>query len=152
METIKELVVDEIKAIDEDMCEYEPGSEQYNSAVTRMDKLMSRLVDMEKVTTENKKLELENKKLDYDAKKFSIEDKKIEVDSKRTMNEYIIAQAQIDDERNDRLVKNVLSGLGIALPLLVTIWGTCKSIQFEKDGTFTTIMGRGFVQKLLPKK
>ena len=142
METIKELVVDEIKAIDEDMCEYEPGSEQYNSAVTRM----------EKITTENKKLELENKKLDYDAKRFSIEDKKIEVDSKRTMNEYIIAQAQIDDERNDRLVKNVLSGLGIALPLLVTIWGTCKSIQFEKDGTFTTIMGRGFVQKLLPKK
>lgn len=58
----------------------------------------------------------------------------------------------IDDERKDRVVKNVISVVGIAVPIVVTIWGTKKSFEFEKEGTITTIMGRGFIQKLLPKK
>lgn len=58
----------------------------------------------------------------------------------------------IDDERKDRIVKNVISAVGIVVPIAVTIWGTKKSFEFEKEGTITTIMGRGFIQKLLPKK
>lgn len=61
-------------------------------------------------------------------------------------------EAAREEERKDRLVKNVLTGAGIIIPTLVTIWGTCKSIKFEETGTITTIMGRGFIQKLLPKK
>ena len=56
------------------------------------------------------------------------------------------------DEKKDRLIKNILGGAGIILPLLVTIWGTKVSLKFEEEGTFTTIMGRGFINKLLPKK
>jgi hypothetical protein len=56
------------------------------------------------------------------------------------------------EERKDRVVKNCLTASGIVLPILVTIWGTVKSLRFEETGSVTTIMGRGFVNKLLPKK
>lgn len=58
----------------------------------------------------------------------------------------------IDDERKDRLVKNCISVAGIVIPIGVAIWGTVVSINFEKEGTITTVMGRGWINKLLPKK
>ena len=58
----------------------------------------------------------------------------------------------IDDERKDRIVKNVISVAGIVVPIGVAIWGTVVSINFEKEGTITTLMGRGWINKLLPKK
>jgi hypothetical protein len=57
-----------------------------------------------------------------------------------------------EDEKKDRFIRNVLTGLGIAVPTITTIWGTLKSFKFEETGTVTTIMGRGFINKLLPKK
>lgn len=56
------------------------------------------------------------------------------------------------EEKKDRLIRNIISGATVVLPILVTIWGTKKSFEFEKEGTITTIMGRGFINKLLPKK
>ena len=77
-------------------------------------------------------------------------DKKIEM--YKAESEQLIKQQQLEDEKKDRLVKNIMTAAGIALPLLVTIWGTKVSLKFEEEGTFTTIMGRGFINKLLPKK
>lgn len=77
-------------------------------------------------------------------------DRKIEMT--KVENEQLFREKQMEDEKKDRLIKNILSAAGIALPLLVTIWGTKVSLKFEEEGTFTTIMGRGFIQKLLPKK
>lgn len=56
------------------------------------------------------------------------------------------------EEQKDRLIRNIISGASVVLPIFVTIWGTKKSFEFEKEGTITTIMGRGFINKLLPKK
>lgn len=61
------------------------------------------------------------------------------------------AEAIIDD-RKDRFVKNVISGASIVVPLGVAVWGTVVSLNFEKEGTVTTIFGRGWINKLLPKK
>lgn len=66
--------------------------------------------------------------------------------------EYEEKQVQADEDRKDRIIKNVLTGLGIILPIGVTIWGTNKTLKFEETGTVTTLMGRGFINKLLPKK
>ena len=52
----------------------------------------------------------------------------------------------------DKTVGYTINVAGIVLPLLVTIWGTKVSLKFEETGSFTTIMGRGFINKLLPKK
>ena len=59
---------------------------------------------------------------------------------------------QMKNEKTDRIVKNCLTAGSIVLPLGVTIWGTIKSIEFEKEGTITTILGRAFINKLLHKK
>lgn len=59
---------------------------------------------------------------------------------------------QMKEDKIDRIVKNCLTGVGIILPIFVTVWGTKASFEFEKEGTVTTIMGRGFINKLLPKK
>ena len=71
-------------------------------------------------------------------------------------DEYVIEPLergkQMEEEKKDRWIKNGLAAAGIIIPTLVTIWGTVKSIKFEETGTITTIMGRGFINKLLPKK
>ena len=56
------------------------------------------------------------------------------------------------EEKKDRLIKHCINVASIVLPVGVTIWGTLKSFKFEQEGTITTIMGRGFINKLLPKK
>jgi hypothetical protein len=76
--------------------------------------------------------------------------KKIEMD--KAKSEQLFREQQLEDEKKDRLIKNAISVAGIVLPLAVTIWGTKVSLKFEEEGTFTTIMGRGFINKLLPKK
>lgn len=58
-------------------------------------------------------------------------------------------------DRNERIDRWIQSGIqiaGIVVPCCVTIWGTNKILKFEIDGTVTSIIGRGFVNKLLPKK
>ena len=56
------------------------------------------------------------------------------------------------EEKKDRLIRHGINVASIVLPICVTIWGTLKSFKFEEEGTVTTIMGRGFINKLLPKK
>ena len=61
---------------------------------------------------------------------------------------------QTNDKRN-RLIGHVLTGVTAAAGIAVTVWGTKASINFEKDGVFTTIMGKNFVNslgKFIPKK
>ena len=62
--------------------------------------------------------------------------------------EYELKKQQLREDKKDRLVKNIMAGAGIALPLLVTIWGTIVSLNFEKEGVVTTGAGRGFINKL----
>ena len=85
----------------------------------------------------------------------SIEMRKVEADiiHKTTVNEQDseLKKQQIEDEKKDRKIKNLMTGLGVVLPLAVTVWGTIVSLNFEKTGTVTTGIGRGFINKLLPK-
>lgn len=58
----------------------------------------------------------------------------------------------VNEDKKDRLIKNGIAIGGIVIPTVVTIWGTIKSLKFEEEGSVTTIVGRGFINKLLPKK
>ena len=86
----------------------------------------------------------------------AIEIEKIEIEAKDKAKareiEASLKQAQMEEDRKDRRVKNGIAIGGIVLPLAVTIWGTFKTLKFEEEGTVTTIMGRGFINKLIPKK
>ena len=75
----------------------------------------------------------------------ALEEKRLDIECMRE------AEKMAEDRKN-RIVQYALSAAGILIPTLVTIWGTNKSLKFEEEGTVTTIMGRGFISKLLPKK
>ena len=105
-----------------------PGSDEHKATLDSVTKLMDRLIEIEKI------------EVDCDDRAAIRE------------NEQRLKEQQMDDEKKDRLVKNILNAAGILLPLIVTIWGTRVSLKFEEEGTITTAMGRGFIQRLLPKK
>lgn len=126
--SIKTLLNDEIKDQIEEVGKMEVGTDTYKTAVDGLTKLMDKAIEMDKVENE---------------RKDRITTQSIENDLKLK---------QMEDERKDRKVRNSIAAAGIAIPSLITVWGTIKSIKFEETGTITTIMGRGFINKLLPKK
>ena len=121
---IKETLYKEIEDELQALNEIEVGTDEYKSSVDGVTKLLDRAIEIEKHDAEMKEREAER----------------------------IAKNIQVAEEQKDRVVKNYIAAGGVVLPLLVTIWGTLKSFKFEKDGTVTTIMGRGFINKLLPKK
>ena len=121
---IKETLYKEIEDELQALSVIEVGTDEYKSSVDGVTKLLDRAIEIEKHEAEMKEREAER----------------------------IAKNIQVAEEQKDRVVKNYISAGGVVLPLLVTIWGTLKSFKFEKDGTVTTIMGRGFINKLLPKK
>ena len=121
---IKETLYKEIEDELQALNEIEVGTDEYKSSVDEVTKRLDRAIEIEKHEAEMKEREAER----------------------------IAKNIQVAEEQKDRVVKNYISAGGVVLPLLVTIWGTLKSFKFEKDGTVTTIMGRGFINKLLPKK
>lgn len=125
---IETMMHEEIQSELEKLGKIKVGTEEYKVAVEGITKLTDRIIEMTKSDIEREE---------------KIKDREIETNLKIQ---------QMEDERKDRFIKNVIAVVGIAVPTAVTIWGTVKSIEFEKEGTITTIMGRGFIQKLLPKK
>lgn len=125
---IETMMHEEIQSELEELGKIKVGTEEYKVAVEGITKLTDRVIEMCKSDRE---------------KEAKDRDREIETNLKIQ---------QMEDERKDRIIKNVIAVVGIAVPTAVTIWGTVKSIEFEKEGTITTIMGRGFIQKLLPKK
>lgn len=106
----------------------EVGSEGYRTAVDGICKLLDRAIEYDKLDSECN---------DKSLNRGFEEDYKLQL---------------AEDEKRDRRIKNIITIVGIAVPSVITIWGTIVSLNFEKEGTITTIMGRGFINKLLPKK
>ena len=121
---IDTLLNEEIEAEFEALDKLNFGSEEHKVAVDGLTKLVDRAIELEKIANERA-------------------DKEKEIEMK--------AQ-QMADENKDRLFRNGITIAGIVVPSVITIWGTLKSFKFEETGTVTTIIGRGFINKLLPKK
>lgn len=121
---IKKTLYAEIENEFQDLSKMSVGTDEHKSSVDGLTKLLDRAIEIEKHEAEMKERE---------AERFA-------------------KNSQVADEQRNRKVQNAIQGAGIVLPLMVTIWGTVKSIKFEEKGTITTIMGRGFINKLLPKK
>ena len=125
---IETLLNEEIEDQLDEISKLDLGSESYKVAVDGVVKLIDRKIEMDKIEIE-KTDKIENRKIDDDWKR-----------------------KQMKDEKLDRWIKNGVAIAGIIIPSAITIWGTVKSFEFEKEGTITTIMGRGFINKLIPRK
>lgn len=106
----------------------EGGTESYKAMVDGVTKLTDRAIEIDKLNAE------------------------VEARAETQKFENELKLKQMKEERIDRIVKNCITGFSILLPVVVTVWGTKASFEFEKEGTVTTIMGRGFINKLLPGK
>lgn len=126
--SIKSLLDEEIRSEIEEISKIEVGSEKHKVSVDALSKLLDKSIELDK--------------LDADAQE------KYE----RRIAENDLKREQIKSEKRDQIVKNVLTGVSVIGGFGLTIWGTCKSLKFEETGVVTSIMGRGFIQKLLPKK
>lgn len=126
--TIETSLHEEILNGFDDLNRMERGTETHKTTVDELAKLLDRAIEIERIESESK---------DRDKAR------KIEESLKR---------AQMEEEAKDRRVKNGIAIGGIVLPLVVTVWGTFKTFRFEETGTVTTMMGRGFINKLIPKK
>ena len=73
------------------------------------------------------------------------------IELEKLNNEAELKQAQLEATKKDNRVKNAISIAGILVPIGVTIWGTLKAFEFERDGTVTTLIGKGFINKLIHK-
>ena len=122
------MLHEEIQSEFEELKKIEVGSDKYKTAVDGLTKLMDRAIEIDKLNAGSEERR--------DARDIDAE----------------LKQEQLEADVKDRKVRNAISIAGIIIPTAVTIWGTLKSFKFEESGTVTTIMGRGFINKLLPKK
>lgn len=125
---IEQLLDREIESEFSNLEKVEMGSEPYKIAVDGLCKLVDRRIEL--------------KKIDNDVKDKTTNR---ETDSK-------FKTKQIDNEKTDRMISSGIAIAGIVIPAVLTVWGTFKTLKFEETGTVTTMMGRGFVNKLLPRK
>ena len=116
----------------EDQFEYlskvEFGSEQYKAGVDGLTKLIDRSMEINKIEYEAEE-ERKNREIDNEFKR-----------------------KQMNEDKKSRWIQNVISAASIILPIAAAVWGTKASFKFEETGTITTVMGRGWINKLLPKK
>lgn len=117
---VDEEIVDELNQLRG----MEVGTDAYRTTVDGIVKLM-------KESNETKRLDAELKKTE-DAHEF---EKNLKI-------------KQAKEELIDRWVKNGLTALSITGGILLTIWGTNKTLRFEETGTITTTAGRKFTGKL----
>lgn len=125
---IETMLHNEIQNEFEELKRMQLGDEAYRTTVDGLAKLIDRAIEIDKFNAEHQE---------------RIDAREIENDLKLK---------QMAEEKKDRVVKNGLTLAGVIVPVGVTIWGTLKTLKFEETGTVTTMMGRGFINKLLPKK
>lgn len=121
---MQEVIITELEALND----MEVGTDQYRVTVDGVTKLVDKAIEMDKFQNEFfEKVEIRKKEEEFKEK-------------------------QMKEDKKNRLIGHILTGVGIAVPAALTIWGTCKSLKFEEEGTITTAIGRGFINKLLPRK
>lgn len=122
---------DEINSEVQLLKEMEAGTDEYKATVDGVTKLADRLIEVEKL--ELQKTAAERAHLSE-------------------LSEQHFKHEQAAQEKKDRIISYIFKGVEIALPAAIGIWGTLKTIEFEKEGTVTTIFGREYFKKLFYKK
>ena len=123
--SVKSMLNEELETELEELKKIKIGGDDYKAAVDGITKLADRMIELDKL---NNEAEERNKNREVDAE---------------------LKQAQLEATKKDNRVKNAISIAGILVPIGVTIWGTLKA--FERDGTVTTLIGKGFINKLIHK-
>lgn len=71
-----------------------------------------------------------------------------ENENTRAVVELHMKEKQLKDDWKDRIIKNVLDGVSIILPIAVSSYWMAKGLRFEETGTFTSRTGQWVSQHL----
>ena len=128
MENLKKMLHEEIDSQFDGLEGIEIGSEAYRNAVDGLSKLMDREIEISKLQAE---------------REDKLESRAIETRLKNR---------QLMDDKTDKIIRNGLTAAGLVVTAGLTVWGTLKTFKFEETGTITSSIGRGFIQRLTPRK
>lgn len=128
MENLKKMLHEEIESQFDGLEGIEIGSEAYRNAVDGLSKLMDREIEISKLQAE---------------REDKLESRAIETRLKNR---------QLMDDKTDKIIRNGLTAAGLVITAGLTVWGTLKTFKFEETGTITSSIGRGFIQRLTPRK
>ena len=128
MESTKKMLHEVIESQFDGLEGIEIGSEAYRNAVDGLSKLMDREIEISKLQAE---------------REDKLESRAIETRLKNR---------QLMDDKTDKIIRNGLTAAGLVITAGLTVWGTLKTFKFEETGTITSSIGRGFIQRLTPRK
>lgn len=143
-------------------------SEEHRKVVSDISQLTDRLVKLQEVENEHKKLDIEREKLEFERAKIENERAKIDAEKEKTTIEnrkvdieeqkldveekkLTIEEQKLDEDRKDRLIKNIIAGLGVAIPAGITLTGMVLMFLFEEKGTITSKAGSKIVDRIFRK-
>ena len=122
---MKTLLREEFESEMKDLSRLEVGSDQYRTAVEGVTKLADRLIEIDKIDVESE-----------------ARAEALEVDKELKLK-------QMDDEKKDRLVRNIITAVTAAGGFAIAYWGTLVSMAFEKEDSFTSHLGRKWVDRTM---
>lgn len=149
MNEVERSLTDEIIAELVDLKGMEVGTDSYKTTVDGITKLMDRAVEMRKLDLDAQEQEQKREDarvqaaLDRELKQQQIDDAKAQAEDEKTLR-----LKQMEEDRIDRLVRNILTGVSIGTGVVLTVWGTNKTLKFEETGSITTSAGRKFINKV----
>ena len=130
-------------------------SDEHRKVVGDISQLTDRLVKLQEVENEQKKIHIEEQKIEFerarieaDKEKTTIEQRKLEIEEKKIE----IELSKLDDEKKDRLIKNITAVLGVAIPAGITLTGMVLMFLFEERGTITSKAGSKIVDRIFRMK
>lgn len=125
---IKNILWDEIEKEVKELSKMQVGTEQYKVTVDGIARLSDKIIELEKLESENAAKDFEN---------FA-----------RT-EEQELKREQLKSEKRDRAVKNVITVGTAVLSVAVYALAFIASTNFEREGSFTTEGGKNSIRQLL---
>lgn len=125
MNDIKSLLKKEIEAEFLELEKIQIGTDDYKTSVDGITKMIDKSIEISKMEA------------DIDSKKEALY-AETDLELKKQKNEHF-----------NKMIVNILSGASIVSGVVLTIWGTYKTLKFEETGTVTTTAGRSFINSVV---
>lgn len=123
--SIKTLLHEEIESEFKELEKTQVGSDEYKASIDGISKLIDRSIEISKLEADIKNKE----------------------DTREIETQLELKKQK--DERRNKTIANVLTGTSIVSGIVLTVWGTLKTLKFEETGTVTTSAGRSFINGIV---
>ncbi len=139
---IRELLDREIVKTLEEISEAPPMSEDAKRQLVKLNALHK--LRMSEIEAEQKRIQISDGVIRAD-RENRLREKELEIKNAQTIQdirlkkqEMEIKKAQLNEGKKDRIVKIVIDGASILVPVGISSYWMAKGLKFEESGTFTS--------------